>query len=113
MLFSETRLIGFVEVVIRHVFLELVSHSDILLRNGRLDIGQNFLSSSVSRLGDFRMGVTEAVLKEEGTKPDTTEELIMSTIRGHRAGKHAFSRAQGMGSREHVEGFVSETNLVT
>lgn len=59
------------------------------------------------------MGVTEAFLKEVRTKPDTKEKLMMSTIRVHRARKHASSRAGGEGFREHMEGFATETNLVT
>lgn len=34
---------------------------------------------------------------------------MMSTISGHGASKHALTRAEGMGSREQVEGFVNET----
>lgn len=53
--------------------------SSILLQNGRFDIGRKLLRSS-----GF-IPVTEAVLKEELTKPDAKEEL-MPTIRGHRHG---------------------------
>ena len=41
------------------------------------------------------MGVTEDVLKVDGTMPDS--ELIMSTMRGHRAGREDFPRVVGHG----------------
>ena len=57
------------------------------------------------------MGVTEAVLKMDGTVPDCRDELIMYTKRRHRASREDFTRVVGMGSREHVEAFAWETNL--
>ena len=59
------------------------------------------------------MGVTEAVLKVEGTMPDCRDELIMSIMRGHKAGREDFTRVFGMGSREQVEALAWETNLAT
>lgn len=59
------------------------------------------------------MGITDAVLKQEEAKPDVKEELMMSTMRGHKAGKQALTKVEGMGSREQEEGLASETNLVT
>ena len=67
----------------------------------------------MSRPGFLRMGVTEAVLKVDGTMPDSRDELIMSTMRGHRAGREDFTRVVGMGSREQVEALAWETNLAT
>ena len=45
--------------------------------------------------------------------PDSRDELIMSIMRGHRAGREDFTRVVGMGSREQVEAFAWETNLAT
>ena len=59
------------------------------------------------------MGVTEALLKVDGTMPDSRDELIISIMRGHRAGSEDFTRVVGMGSREQVEAFAWETNLAT
>ena len=59
------------------------------------------------------MGVTEAVLRVDGTMPDSRDEFIISIMRGHRAGSEDFTRVVGMGSREQVEAFAWETNLVT
>ena len=53
--------------------------------------------------------MTEAVLKMESTMPDSRDELIMSTMRGHRANREDFIRVVGMGSREQVEDFAWET----
>ncbi len=50
----------------------------------------------------LRMGVTEAILKHEGTMPVSKEETIMSNMMGQRAGRHALTKAVGMGSREQV-----------
>ena len=38
------------------------------------------------------MGVTEAVLKVDGTMPNCRDELIMSNMRGHGAGREDFTR---------------------
>jgi len=57
--------------------------------------------------------VTEAVLKLEGTRPSSREELIMSTMVGHRTGRQALTRAVGMGSSEQVEALALVTSLVT
>ena len=46
------------------------------------------------------MGVTEAVLRVDGTMPDSRDEFIISIMRGHRAGSEDFTRVVGMGSRE-------------
>ena len=59
------------------------------------------------------MGVTDAVLKLEGTVPDWREVLMMSVMRGERVGRQAFTRAVGMGSREQVEALASEASLAT
>ena len=45
--------------------------SRILLRKGKLEISRWLCKSSGSRPGFLRMGVTEAVLKVDGTKPDS------------------------------------------
>ena len=36
--------------------------------------------------------MTEAVLKMDGTMPDSRDELIMSTMRGHMASREDFTR---------------------
>ena len=59
------------------------------------------------------MGITEAVLKVDGTIPDSRDELIVSIMMGHRAGREDFPRVVGIGSREQVEAFAWETNLAT
>ena len=46
--------------------------------------------------------MTEAVLKMDGTMPDSRDELIMSTMRGQRASSEDFTRVIGTGSREQV-----------
>ena len=59
------------------------------------------------------MGVTEAVLKMDGTMPDCRDELIMATMRGQWASRVDFTRVAGMGSREQVEAFTWETISAT
>ena len=56
---------------------------------------------------------TAAVLKMDSTMPDSRDELIMSTMRGHRAGREDFTSVVGMGSREQVEAFALETVVAT
>ena len=55
--------------------------------------------------------MTAAILKLEGTMPDSKEELIMSTKMGHRLDMHALTKAVGMWSREQVEALALMTNL--
>ena len=57
--------------------------------------------------------MTEAILKMDGTMPDSRDELIMSTMRWHRASREDFTRVVGMGSREQVEAFSWESILAT
>ena len=45
--------------------------------------------------------------------PDSKEELMMSTMMGHRGGMQALTKAVGMGSREQVEALALVTSLVT
>ena len=44
--------------------------------------------------------MTDAVLKLEGTMPDSKEELIMLTMVEQRMGRHALTRPVGVGSTE-------------
>ena len=55
----------------------------------------------------------EAVLKMDSTMPDSSDELIMSTMRGNGASREDFTRVVGMGSKEQVEAFAWETNFAT
>ena len=58
-------------------------------------------------------GLTIAVLKSGGTKPEANEVLLMSVIVG-RTSRFSYSSSVGMGSRSHDMGTVfwriSETN---
>ena len=58
------------------------------------------------------MGVTEAILRLEGTVPDCREELMILVMMGERVGRQAFTSAVGMGSREQVEALALVTNSV-
>ena len=59
-------------------------------------------------------GLTIAVLKSGGTKPEANEVLMMLVIVGRRTSRFSYSNAVGMGSRSHDLGTVfwriSETN---
>ena len=48
--------------------------------------------------------VTAVISKLKGTMPDPKVEFIMSTMMGHRLGRHTLTKALGMGSREQGEG---------
>lgn len=56
--------------------------------------------------------MTEAVLKQEGTRPDSSEELMMLTMVGQRAGRQILTRVVGMGSSEQVEALAEAISLV-
>ena len=59
------------------------------------------------------MGVTDAVLKVEGTVPDSSETLMMSVKKGTRVGRQALTRTVGIGSREQVEALAAEASSAT
>ena len=50
--------------------------------------------------------VTAVISKLKGTMPDPKVEFIMSTMMGHRLGRHTLTKALGMGSREQGEGLM-------
>ena len=52
----------------------------------------------------FKIGVTAAVLKAEGTIPVDSEERIMAEMRGSREERQDLARVVGIGSSRHVEG---------
>ena len=52
----------------------------------------------------FRIGVTAAVLKAEGTIPVDSEEWIMAEMSGSREERQDLTRVVGMGSSRQVEG---------
>jgi hypothetical protein len=49
----------------------------------------------------FRMGVIASVFRV-GTMPDVRDAFTILTTRGQRTGRHALTKAEGMGSREQV-----------
>ena len=59
------------------------------------------------------MGVTDAILKVEGTVPDSREALMMSVKKGQRVGRQALTRTVGIGSREQVEALAAEASSAT
>ena len=59
------------------------------------------------------MGVTDAILKVEGTVPDSREALMMSVKKGQRVGRQALTRTVGMGSRGQVEALAAEASSAT
>ena len=64
--------------------------------------------------GFLSRGLTIAVLKSGGTKPEASEVLMMLVIAGRRTSRFSYSNSVGMGSRSHDLGPVfwriSETN---
>ena len=52
-------------------------------------------------------GLTIAVLKSGGTKPEANEVLMMLVIVGRRISRFSYSSSVGMGSRSHDLGTVS------
>lgn len=56
------------------------------------------MKSFGSRPGFFRIGVTAAILRDEGTVPEMREEWIMSVMRGDREGREVLIRGVGRGS---------------
>lgn len=71
---------------------------------GKLEIGRRLLKSLGSEPGLFRIGVTAAVLKAEGTIPVDSEEWIMAEMRGSREERQDLTKVVGIGSSRHVEG---------
>ena len=67
-----------------------------------------------SREGFSCRGLTIAVLKSGGTKPEANEVLMMLVIVGRRTSRFLYSNSVGMGSRSHdlrtVFWRISETN---
>ena len=51
-------------------------------------------------------GLTIAVLKSGGTKPEASEVLMMLVIVGRRTSRFSYSNSVGMGSRSHDLGTV-------
>lgn len=54
-----------------------MTRSRIFDRKGRLDMGRKFAGLSGSRPGFLRMGVMAASLRDCGTEPDESEELMI------------------------------------
>ena len=44
------------------------------------------------------MGITAAFLKPEGTKPESSEQLMMAAIEGQMTGRQVFTKVVGIGS---------------
>ena len=111
----EARLKGFIELMVGHVLPELGGNCSFQ------DIAQE------RKVGDWSMvmqvvWVQTWLLEDGGDRScfedgqnlsDSRDELIMSTIRGHRASREDFTRVVGVGSKEQVEAFALETNLAT
>ena len=53
--------------------------------------------SSGSRPGFFRVGITAAILKPEGTTPESSEQLMMVAIEGQMTGRQVFTKVVGIG----------------
>ena len=60
-------------------------------RNGRFDIGRQFLIFSWSRFGFFKRGFITATFIEYGTHPVDREPFIMFNIGGPSTGSSSFS----------------------
>ena len=78
--------------------------SRILEMKGKLEIGRRLLKSLGSEPSFFRIGVTAAVLKAEGTIPVDSEEWIMAEMSGSREERQDLTRVVGIGSSRQVEG---------
>ena len=74
------------------------------MRNGRLEMGRRLLKLLGSEPGFFRIGVTAADLRDEGTEPEVREKWMMAVIRGSREGREAITREDGRGSSWQVDG---------
>ena len=67
------------------------------MRNGRFEIGRWLFRSSGSKPGFFRIGETEAVLRQGETVPEDRDKFTMSTMMGQMVGRAALTKAVGRG----------------
>jgi hypothetical protein len=44
------------------------------------------------------LGITAAILKPEGTSPESSEQLMMAAIKGQMTGRQVFTKVVGIGS---------------
>lgn len=66
---------------------------------GKLEMGRRLLKLLGSNPGFFRIGVTEAVLSDNGTVPEVKDEWMILVMKGASEGRQDLTRAVGRGSR--------------
>ena len=67
----------------------------------------------MSRVGFLRSGLTRAILKDAGKRPEVREELMRVVRNGRMSLEAAWKREEGMGSKGQVVAWLDITSLCT